>query len=161
MAAPLPRKAITTPVTERVSFQIRSTARTLGDLATALSVEWNKMEDAERLAMVRKIRQLAVDLGQLVEWNGEPGPPTTDPEIGSPWFDALLFLTPREYEVLQALALGGSTARIGELLGISPSTVRSYVKSILTKLGVHSRVEAVAFLLAQGAVRNNWAEVPD
>jgi len=106
MEAPLPRKAITTTVTRQVSFQIRSTARTLGDLATALSVDWDKMEDAERLALMRKVRQLAVDLGHLAERNGEPGPPTTDPETGLHWVDGLLFLTPREYEVLQALALG-------------------------------------------------------
>jgi len=62
-----------------------------------------------------------------------------------------LFLTPREDEVLRALALGASTARIGELLGISPSTVRSYVKSILAKFGVHSRIEAVALLLGGSA----------
>jgi len=79
MAVPLPRKAITTTVTRQVSFQIRSTARSLGDLATALSVDWDKMEDAERLALMRKVRQVAVDLGHLAERNGEPGPPTTDP----------------------------------------------------------------------------------
>ncbi len=157
MEAPLPRKAITTTVTRQVSFQIRSTARTLGDLATALSVDWDKMEDAERLALMRKVRQLAVDLGHLAERNGEPGPPTTDPETGLHWVDGLLFLTPREYEVLQALALGASTTRIGELLGISPSTVRSYVKSILAKLGVHSRIEAVSVLLTGTARLENPA----
>jgi len=53
--------------------------------------------------------------------------------------------------------LGASTARIGELLGISPSTVRSYVKSILAKLGVHSRIEAVAVLLTGTARLENPA----
>ena len=53
-------------------------------------------------------------------------------------------LTPREAEVLAALAEGGSTARVAASLGISVSTVRSHVKGILAKLGVHSRVEAVA-----------------
>lgn len=43
--------------------------------------------------------------------------------------------------------MGASTRRIGQLLGVSTATVRSHVKSVLAKLGVHSRVEAVALLL--------------
>jgi DNA-binding CsgD family transcriptional regulator len=56
-------------------------------------------------------------------------------------------LTPREIEVLQAMADGHSTARIAVVLGISIGTVRSHVKSLLGKLGLHSRVEAVSLIL--------------
>ncbi|TCK26819.1 response regulator [Pseudonocardia endophytica] len=53
-------------------------------------------------------------------------------------------LSPREYELLVAFADGKSTRDIAGDLYLTESTVRSYVKSLLTKLGVHSRIEAVA-----------------
>ena len=55
----------------------------------------------------------------------------------------LEFLTTRELEILRALADGASTAEIAASLGIRPMTVQSHVKNILSKLGVHSKVEAV------------------
>ncbi len=59
----------------------------------------------------------------------------------------LLVLTPRELDVLRLLAVGHSTDEVAVLLGILPTTVRSHVKSLLSKLGVHSRVKAVSLLL--------------
>lgn len=53
-------------------------------------------------------------------------------------------LSPREYEVLCAFALGRSTRDIAQDLFLAESTIRSYTKSLLTKLGVHSRIEALA-----------------
>jgi PAS domain S-box-containing protein len=52
-------------------------------------------------------------------------------------------LTPRQHEVLQALARGESTAQIAERLVISPETVRNHVRGVLRALRVHSRLEAV------------------
>jgi len=52
-------------------------------------------------------------------------------------------LTQRELEVLQAVAEGMSTTQVARWLFVSPSTVRSHVKSILMKLGVHSKLAAV------------------
>jgi PAS domain S-box-containing protein len=54
-------------------------------------------------------------------------------------------LTRRESEVLQLLATGLSTPRIADILGVSRATVRNHVERLLAKLGVHSRVEAVAY----------------
>ena len=56
----------------------------------------------------------------------------------------LRFLTARERQVLALLVAARSTESIAEELGITTATARSYVQSILEKLGVHSRVEAVA-----------------
>lgn len=53
-------------------------------------------------------------------------------------------LTSRELEVLQLLAKGRSTEMIADELFISINTVRNHVASILSKLGVHSKLEAVA-----------------
>lgn len=53
-------------------------------------------------------------------------------------------LSPREYEVLCAFAQGRSTRDIAGDLFLAESTIRSYTKSLLTKLGAHSRIEALA-----------------
>jgi DNA-binding NarL/FixJ family response regulator len=64
-------------------------------------------------------------------------------------------LTGRETEILRALAEGRTTIEIADGLGISPLTVQSHVKSILAKLGVHSKIEAVTL-----AWRHGLAEAP-
>ena len=52
------------------------------------------------------------------------------------------YLTPRERECLIMLAEGRNTATIATTLGVSRTTVRSHVQAVLSKLGVHSRLEA-------------------
>jgi DNA-binding NarL/FixJ family response regulator len=61
-------------------------------------------------------------------------------------------VTPREVDILQLLVAGESTAEIAMSLSISPQTVRGHVQSLLAKLGVHSRVEAVRLAREQGIV---------
>ena len=55
-------------------------------------------------------------------------------------------LTPRERQVLGRLMQADTTDQIASNLGITKTTARAYVQSILTKLGVHSRLEAVALV---------------
>ncbi|GGO78518.1 helix-turn-helix transcriptional regulator [Nocardioides deserti] len=55
-----------------------------------------------------------------------------------------LALSPRQVDVLSLVATGASYATVGERLGLSPQTVKSYMRDILVVLGVHSRHEAVA-----------------
>jgi two-component system nitrate/nitrite response regulator NarL len=55
-------------------------------------------------------------------------------------------LTAQEHVVLGCLADGLSTSDIVARLGISHTTVRSHIQAILAKLGVHSRLQAVAVL---------------
>ena len=55
-------------------------------------------------------------------------------------------LTRQERVVLAMLEEGLSTAEIVRRMGIGNSTVRSHIQAILTKLGVHSRVQAVAMV---------------
>ena len=61
-------------------------------------------------------------------------------------------LTPRESEVLQMLAAGLGNKEIAGKLGISDHTVKFHVASILGKLGVSSRTEAVSFGIRRGLV---------
>lgn len=59
-------------------------------------------------------------------------------------------LTPREREVLRRLVRAESTRDIADGMGITSSTARAYVQSILSKLGVHTRLEAVAMVTRLG-----------
>jgi len=59
-------------------------------------------------------------------------------------------LTPREHEILIHIADGQSNKVIANNLGISDGTVKLHVKSILRKLGVHSRVEAAVIAVEHG-----------
>ena len=54
-------------------------------------------------------------------------------------------LTRRELEILRLLTQGLNTARAAERLHVSRATVRNHVQNIFAKLGVHSRLEAVAY----------------
>lgn len=62
-------------------------------------------------------------------------------------------LTPREHEVLQALADGLSDKEIAEGLYVGMGTVRTHMTSILTKFGVQSRLQAILFAARCGLVR--------
>jgi len=70
-------------------------------------------------------------------------PPTTD-----------VPLTAREIQVLQVLADGATQEAIAKQLFISPKTVATHIQRIITKLGVHSRTEAVAIAYRDGLVRS-------
>ncbi len=113
-------------------------------LASWVAVRWRELDEQARQALVRKIQQMASDLGRQARGNGrEDHGSGNGPEV----LNRLIHLTPREIEVLEAITEGHSTAMIASLLGISNATVRSHVKSLLAKLGLHSRVEAVSLIL--------------
>jgi DNA-binding NarL/FixJ family response regulator len=61
-------------------------------------------------------------------------------------------LTPREREVLQALAEGWGDKEIARRLHVGAGTVHSHVASILSKLGVSSRLQALVFAVRYGVV---------
>lgn len=61
-------------------------------------------------------------------------------------------LTPREREVLGLIAAGRSNAQIAAGLGLSEQTVRNYAARVYSKLGVHSRAEAVVWARERGLV---------
>jgi DNA-binding NarL/FixJ family response regulator len=61
-------------------------------------------------------------------------------------------LTPREREVLQALAEGSSDREIARRLHVGEGTVHSHVTNILSKLEVSSRLQALVFAVRHGVV---------
>jgi DNA-binding NarL/FixJ family response regulator len=61
-------------------------------------------------------------------------------------------LTPREIEILTAMASGRTPEEIATVLGMSPNTLRTHSQNILTKLRVHSRMEALVLAIRHGKV---------
>jgi DNA-binding NarL/FixJ family response regulator len=61
-------------------------------------------------------------------------------------------LTEREREILELLSQGMRNDDIAQKLYISPQTVQTHVRNVLAKLGVHSKLEAVAFAVKNGAI---------
>ncbi|MBF4768738.1 response regulator transcription factor [Nocardioides agariphilus] len=98
----------------------------------------------ERLdAIVAVLRHVAdghrhFDKGLLRRLASESGPPARSGLLDR--------LTTQERVVLSCLSDGLSTSDMVERLGISSTTVRSHIQAILSKLGVHSRIQAVAVL---------------
>jgi DNA-binding NarL/FixJ family response regulator len=71
-------------------------------------------------------------------------PPTSDQPIGN--------LTEREMDVLKLLVEGKNNTEIGEVLFLSPNTVKTHVRGIMNKLAVDDRVQAAVVALRAGLV---------
>ncbi|MET7383109.1 LuxR C-terminal-related transcriptional regulator [Streptomyces sp. NPDC005526] len=82
-------------------------------------------------------------------------PRITDPALRAELLDACALLTgvapacgvglaPRELDVLACVAAGATNATAAARLGLSPETVKGYLRSAMRKLGAHTRGEAVA-----------------
>lgn len=66
------------------------------------------------------------------------------------------YLTVRERQCLELLVDGRRTDAMARELGVSVTTVRSHLQALMTKLGVHSRLEAASF-----AMRHDLLGEPD
>lgn len=90
------------------------------------------------------LRSVAAGAAKLACGDGEPGP-SSAPGPGSG-----AAITGREREVLRLLAQGTSTETIAARLGIGHRTARNHIQNLLSKLQVHSRLEAVSYALTHG-----------
>jgi len=70
-------------------------------------------------------------------------------------FGARVSLTARELEVLSMIARGLRNRDIANEIGRTEETVKMHVKSVLAKLGVADRTEAVAVALERGIIHTS------
>jgi two-component system, NarL family, nitrate/nitrite response regulator NarL len=90
----------------------------------------------------RSVSQIAEALRMI-----DRGKPVFDPApvLEPPAVAAVpILLTPREAEVLRRLVAGQDTRQMAREMNIAISTLRTYVRNLLAKLGAHSRLEAAA-----------------
>ena len=64
-------------------------------------------------------------------------------------------LTPRELEILQLIADGVPADQIAPTLSVSPHTLRTHLQNVLTKLKVHSKLDAVVLAIRHGKIVAN------
>jgi DNA-binding NarL/FixJ family response regulator len=89
----------------------------------------------------------------LHQFRSMPRDLSANPDADIPLFTPL---SEREIEVLERIAAGGSNRDIAESLGISTQTVKNHISSILRKLSLNDRTQAVLF-----ALRRGWIETPE
>lgn len=89
----------------------------------------------------------------LSQFRNLPQDITSTPDADFPLFTPL---SDREIEVLESIAQGGSNKDIAETLGISTQTVKNHISSILRKLSLNDRTQAVLY-----ALRRGWIEAPE
>jgi DNA-binding CsgD family transcriptional regulator/tetratricopeptide (TPR) repeat protein len=122
------------------------TARSQLRLAAALHAAGDEKGAAARRAQVQDVA-LLIGARPLLRELGSPAAAVIDPRDrrGQP-------LTVREQEVLELVAIGRSNRDIADQLFISAKTASVHVSNILSKLGAHSRTEAVAIARHQGVI---------
>ncbi|MFI9246220.1 response regulator transcription factor [Streptomyces sp. NPDC053086] len=96
---------------------------------------WEQVREAH--AALRALAPRITEPGLRAELLAACGSLTSPPRAGG------VRLAPRELDVLSWVAAGATNAAVAERLGISPETVKGYLRSAMRKLGAHTRGEAV------------------
>lgn len=111
------------------------------------------VDDSRSLDVVAAVREVAAGRAALHpaaaavvlrQWRAVRSADPAVPAVSLPR------LTPREDEVLQALARGLTTKAIGRELAVSPKTVEAHVARLLAKLGARNRAHAVSVAAEMG-----------
>ena len=100
------------------------------------------LKDADRTELMRSIEAVAA------------GTACISPEIASKLVQRVKerSLTAREHQILEHMTLGKSNQEIGAALVIAEGTVKSHINSILRKMGVSDRTQAVTSAMKRGLV---------
>jgi DNA-binding NarL/FixJ family response regulator len=127
------------------------------------------LDDARPSALVQTIR--AVASGEYLIDDAVAARPAVARHVLEAFRDASLFgevtgddlaesafapLSAREAEILEAIAHGLTNNQVGEALSITEQTVKNHVSSILRKLSVNDRTQAVLY-----ALRKSWISISD
>jgi two-component system, NarL family, response regulator len=100
------------------------------------------LKDTPRVDVIRAIRSVA--------GGGKVIPPAVASRLAE--YTPRVELTEREVEVLRLVAKGFRNKDIGRLTGCTEGTIKTHLKSILAKLGVEDRTEAVTVALQRGII---------
>lgn len=124
-------------VDKRLSFLLAQSANAShgGTITAALEELRDVHLELRRLAAAspdRAFRNQIRSIGSRLARVGQGLPPRPD-----------VSLSPREIDVLAAIALGCSNPDAASRLGVSPETVKGYLRTAMRKLSVHNRAEAV------------------
>jgi ATP/maltotriose-dependent transcriptional regulator MalT len=129
-------------------LQVVGSIDAIRQLIQQLSAGWDDLNERQKIRLMKEIERRSGELVRKASLELDPRDPSiarANGNKGNAEGDVFLSrLTWREMQTLGALIDGGSTSQIAANFGIGETTVRSHVKSILAKLGVHSRIEAVA-----------------
>jgi two-component system nitrate/nitrite response regulator NarL len=120
------------------------------DLVTALKsgAQGYLLKNIDGEFLVRSIRRAAQ--GESVISPEMAGKLMRQVRAGTPSVLPADVLSPREREILQRLAKGGSNKEIARDLDLAESTVKIHVQHILRKLGLNSRVQAAVWAIENG-----------
>jgi DNA-binding NarL/FixJ family response regulator len=134
------------------------TRREIVDVAIQAGADGFLAKDLTGWQVASVLRKLLAGQGAPVT-PAVPERPARDPSVEL----RVRTLSAREREILGLLVNGHSNRRIAEECFLSLNTVRTHVQNVLVKLGVHSKLEAVAFALENQVVpgRANWTAAWD
>ena len=120
------------------------------DLVTALrsGAQGYLLKNIDGEFLVQSIRRAAQ--GESVISPEMAGKLMRQVRAGTPSAQPADVLSPREREILQRLAKGGSNKEIARDLDLAESTVKIHVQHILRKLGLNSRVQAAVWAIENG-----------
>ena len=114
--------------------------RLLELLSGGLSLE----EAAQDLRLSRRTAERRLAEARRILGAGTTAEAVARAQLGGP--RPAIRVTPRERQVLDAVAAGRRDAAIAAELGIAPSTVAALLRSAMSKLGARNRVQAAAML---------------
>jgi DNA-binding CsgD family transcriptional regulator len=122
---------------ERRLAELETAAITRAAREAPAASEWEQVREAhaELRSIAREIAdpvlrdRLEAVCDRLTQPRGRPAPGNR--------------LSPRELDVLALVAVGCGNAEAGRRLGLLPETVKSYLRSAMSKLGTHSRMETI------------------
>jgi DNA-binding CsgD family transcriptional regulator len=146
-------------IMHRLVSQYRFELRVDDEVARTVDELGAQLREAEAARMRERLREIHAEIAALATQVDDPdlrvriaaladrvrGPAAGDPS-------ATLAVTPRELDVVTQVAAGLSNSDVAVRIGLTPATVKSYLKSAMRKAGVHNRMALVSSCRRAGLI---------